>query len=71
MRKSVEGEQGETEGEAGTTRISSLEVTVPSELEGVAYIQVEVKTVPGESGGGRMQRDLSFFFLLILPTHHQ
>ena len=48
VRKSVEGEQGETEGEAGTTRISSLEVTVPSELEGVAYIQVEVKTVPGE-----------------------
>ena len=71
VRKSVEGEQGETEGEAGTTRISSLEVTVPSELEGVAYIQVEVKTVPGESAGGRMQRDLSFFFLLILPTHHQ
>ncbi|XP_070179777.1 mediator of RNA polymerase II transcription subunit 17-like isoform X2 [Littorina saxatilis] len=46
VRKSVEGEQAETEGEGGAARATSLEVTVPSELEGVAYIQVEVKTVP-------------------------
>lgn len=28
-------------------RKSSLDVSIPSELEGVAYIQVEVKSVPG------------------------
>jgi hypothetical protein len=31
----------------------SLQVTIPSQLEGVAYIQVEVKTVPGKLGQGR------------------
>lgn len=30
-------------------RKSSLDVSIPSELEGVAYIQVEVKTVSGMS----------------------
>ena len=38
-------DQGESD--AGVQK-SSLEVVIPSELEGVAYIQVEVKTVPGE-----------------------
>lgn len=31
-----------------TDNKSSLEVVVPSDLEGVAYIQVEIKSVPGE-----------------------
>ena len=35
------------EGEA-TNKKSSLDVSIPSELEGVAYIQVEVKSVPGK-----------------------
>lgn len=46
MKKSTNGSPGEGDGGDVGMR-SSLEVTVPSELEGVAYIQVEVKTVPG------------------------
>ena len=34
------------EGEA-LNKKTSLDVSIPSELEGVAYIQVEVKSVPG------------------------
>ncbi|KAK7506883.1 hypothetical protein BaRGS_00001734 [Batillaria attramentaria] len=43
VRKSSEVDRVDAEGEGSK---SMVEVTVPSELEGVAYIQVEVKTVP-------------------------
>ena len=39
------GDQGDV-GPSSSPR-GSLEVVIPSELEGAAYIQVEVKSVPG------------------------
>ena len=47
MRKSEdEAKDGEPASTSGAAK-SPLQVTVPTELEGVAYIQVTIKSIPG------------------------